>query len=77
MATEDLTSKIEKLTADNYHSWKFNMKMYLIVKDLWETVAGAEVIGNGLPDAEKQKFKKHENQPLAAICLLISLIFLV
>ena len=34
MATEDLTFKIAKLTTDNYHSWKFNMKMCLISKDL-------------------------------------------
>ena len=69
MATEDLTFKIENVAADNYHSWKFNMKMYLIGKDLWEIVTGAEVTDNDLSDREKQKFKKRENQALAAICL--------
>ena len=68
MATEDLTFKIEKLTADNYHSWKFNMKMYLIGIDLWEIFTGAEIMDNDLSDAEKWKFKKRENQALTAIC---------
>ena len=62
MATEVVTFKIEKLTADNYHSWKFNMRMYLIGKDLWEIVTGAEVMDNDLSDAEKQIFKRCENQ---------------
>ena len=72
MATEDLTFKIEKLNADIYHSWKFNMKMYLIGKDLWEIVTGNEVMDKDLSDAEKRKFKKRENQALAAICLAVS-----
>ena len=53
MATEDLTFKIEKLTVDNYHSWKFNMKMYPIGIDLWEIFTGAEIMDNDLSDAEK------------------------
>ena len=64
MATENLTFKIEKLTADKYHLWKFNMKMYLIAwigKDLWEIVTGAEVMGNDLSDTEKRKFKGNPN----------------
>ena len=34
MASADNSFKIEKLTAENYHSWKFNIKMSLIGKDL-------------------------------------------
>ena len=70
MATEDF--KIEKLTAENYHSWKFNMKMYLIGKDLWEIVTGTEVMDDNISDVERRRFKKRENQALAAICLCIS-----
>ena len=62
MATEVVTFKMEKLTADNYHSWKFNTRMYLIGKDLWQIVTGAEVMDNDLSDAEKQIFKRCENQ---------------
>ena len=72
MATEELSCKFEKLTADNYHSWKFNMKMYLIGKDLWEIVTGTEVLSDEASEAEKRKFKKDENKALAMICLGIS-----
>ena len=39
MATAEDTSvtgglKVEKLTGDNYHSWKVQMKMLLIAEDL-------------------------------------------
>ena len=46
MANEGLIFKIEKLTAHNYHSWIFNMKMYRIGKHLWEIVTGTEVMSN-------------------------------
>ena len=69
---EELSFKIEKLTAENYHSWKFKMKMYLMGKDLWEVVTGTEFRQNDWTEAEKRKFKKRENQALAAICLGIS-----
>ena len=42
MTVEETNFKIEKLTAEYYHSWKFNMKMYLIGNDLWEIVSGIE-----------------------------------
>ena len=72
MATSEENFKVEKLTADNYHSWKFNMKMYLIGKDLWDIVNGSEVIDNTASDEVKKKFKKRENMALAAVCLSIS-----
>jgi len=37
---EDIGFKVEKLSGENYHSWKFQMKMYLIGKDLWDIVTG-------------------------------------
>ena len=45
------------------------MKMYLISKDLWEIVTGAEVMDSDLSDTDNQMFKKHENQVFAAIYL--------
>ena len=72
MVTEDVTFKIEKVTVYNYHSWKFNMKMYLISEDLWDIITGTEVMDNDLSGAEKRKFKKRENQALCAICLGMS-----
>ena len=44
MATDDVGFKVEKLTGDNYHHWKFQMKMCLIGKDLWEIVTGADTL---------------------------------
>ena len=32
--SKDSTFKVEKVTAENYHAWKFKMKMYLLGKDL-------------------------------------------
>ena len=39
------TYKPDKLNGDNFHSWKFNMKMFLIGKDLWDIVSGDEILG--------------------------------
>jgi len=69
---DDLGFKAEKLTAENYHSWKFNMKMYLIGKDLWEIVDGTNTLNDDATEKEKKDFKKGENRALAMICLSIS-----
>ena len=42
----DWSFKVEILTSERYHSWKFKMKMYLISKGLWEIVTGAETVSN-------------------------------
>ena len=64
--------KIEKLTSDNYHSWKFQMKMFLIGKDLWDIGAGFEKLDETADVNEVSKFKKKENLALATICLSVS-----
>ena len=69
---EDVSFKIEKLTGENYHNWKFQMKMYLIGKDLWEIVTGTEVMNEDASEDEKRKFKKRENQALACVCLSVA-----
>ena len=71
-AAEDTSFKVEKLTADNYHSWKFNMKMLLIGKDLWEIVNGTETLDENANENERARFRKRENQALASVCLAIS-----
>ena len=40
------------------------MKMYLIDKDLWKIVTGAEIISNKVSENQKKAFKKRENQAL-------------
>jgi len=74
MATADDTTsgfKVEKLTAENYHSWKFSMKMLLIGKDLWDIVNGTETLSESANATERNKFKKRENLALANVWLSI------
>ena len=73
MATADDNNdfKVEKLTAENYFSWKFNMKMFLIGKDLWEIVTGAETLPGTASQEEQKRFKKMENLALASVCLSV------
>ena len=64
--------KIEKLTSENYHSWKFQIKMYLIGKDLWDIVRGTEVLKVNPTADERSKFRKREQLALSIICLSVS-----
>ena len=50
--------KLDKLTADNFHSWKFNMKMFLIGKDLWDLVEGTETLGEEATEDKKEKIQE-------------------
>ena len=72
MATDDIGFKVEKLTADNYHHWKFQMKMCLIGKDLWEIVTGTETLPAEASAEVRSKFKKRENLALATVCLSVA-----
>lgn len=63
--------KVEKLNEDNYHNWKFKLKMLLMVKDVWEIVTGDETLPDDDPPGEKTKFKKRENIALATDCLSV------
>ena len=68
-AEESGLLKVEKLTAENYNTWKFNikMKMYLIGKDLWDIVKGTETLSETASAEETRKFKKRENLALASV----------
>ena len=72
MVQDTSSFKVEKLNSDNYHSWKFNIKMFLIGKDLWDIVDGSEVLENDADAETRNKFKKRDNMALATICLSIS-----
>ena len=63
---------MEKLTVDSYHSWKFNMRMGLIGKDLWEITEGTEVLPERANAQQKSQFKKRDNKALSMICLSIT-----
>ena len=72
MATAEDAFKVEKLTGDNYHSWKFNMKMYRIGKDLWEIVTATEMLNADASAEEERKYRRRENMALTTVCLSIS-----
>ena len=71
---------VEKLTSDNYHNWKFDMKMVLVGRDLWDIVTGDEVAAEANPNAEQasprarnnNSWRKRDNKALSLISLAIS-----
>ena len=72
MANEN-TMDVEKLQGgEDYHAWKFSMRMFLLGRDLWEIVEGSETIEEYVTEAEKRKFKRRENHALSKICLSIA-----
>eukprot|EP00794_Sanderia_malayensis_P002050 gene2050-biopygen1853 len=72
MASEETTGlKVEKLDGENYHNWKFQMKLHLMAKNLWEIVTGDETLSEDATAAEKIRFKRRENLALATVCLSV------
>ena len=63
---------IEVLNGENYYAWKFDMKMLLVGKDVWDIVTGEEVLDADASDKERKIFRKRENQALSLICLNVS-----
>ena len=64
--------KVEKLNGDNYHNWKFQIKMHLMAKEVWEIVTGDETLPADASPGEIVKFRKRENIPLATVCLSVA-----
>lgn len=69
---ENMMFKMEKLTSDNYHNWKYTMKMYLRGKGLWTIVTGDEVLAEDADDATKKTFAKRADLALASIGLNVT-----
>ncbi len=63
---------VNKLTSENYHSWKFQVKLLLLGKDLWDIVAGKEVLKDDPTEDETAKFRKREQQALSYIGLSVT-----
>lgn len=53
----DSDYKIEKFKGDDYHNWKFHMKMYLVDQDLWDVVSKKEDDTSVIKDEEKKNLK--------------------
>ena len=64
--------EFDRLNGDNYHTWKFNIKMVLKMKDLWDLVTGEETIAEDASAAERLKFKKRNDRAHSEICLAVT-----
>ena len=72
MSSSEESFRVEKLTADNYINWKFQMQMLLIGKNLWEIVEGTETLPEGANQQQTIDFRKRSNKALSLICLSVS-----
>lgn len=61
--------RIDKLNGANYRSWKFNMRMTLIQRELWQHVTGDATLSVNHTPEEEERFKNKENKALATIAL--------
>ena len=52
-----MAESVQKQTADTYHQWKFEMRMLLMGKNLWEIVDGSETVHNLTTHGKVLKFK--------------------
>jgi hypothetical protein len=68
---DDRSFNVAKLNGENYHNWKFSMKMYLMGKDLWGIVQRTEVLQAAASDKQKEAFRKREHTAMSCICLAI------
>lgn len=68
----DGAMKIEKLNGTNYQTWKFNVKLMLMQKELWGIVDGTDVIGdNSETEVLKKKFYARSDKAYSIIALSI------
>ena len=71
-SVEEGNLRVEKLTAENFHNWKFDMKMLLVGKDLWDIVTGEEKLEEEAIAKERTQYRTCDNRALSLICLGIS-----
>lgn len=69
-STTQLIDRFDKLNSNNYRSWKFNMKMALVQRELWKHVTG-EAIRPVDDEDEIDRFNRKEEKALAAIALSV------
>ena len=71
-ASDESNLRIEKLNSENYYNWKFDVKMLLVGKDLWDIVTGEEIVDDEMPERDRASYKKRDNKALSVICLALS-----
>ncbi|UYV82640.1 hypothetical protein LAZ67_22000315 [Cordylochernes scorpioides] len=64
-AVSAITAVVEKLNGQNYRSWKYNIKMLLIEKGLWDVMFKDE-------DTQDAQLKAQKDRALAVIALSIN-----
>ena len=69
---DSMLFKVEKLTTDNYHSWKYSMKLFLMGKGLWDIVSGDETLPEEADENAKKNFNKRANLALLAAKLNVT-----
>ena len=72
MASNKKDESIDKLTTENYQTWKFRVQMLLIGKELWEITCGDETLADDADADARRKFKKKDNQARSVVCLAVS-----
>ena len=60
-----------KLNENNWNTWKFNIKMYLMGKDLWGLADGSEALNDDATAKEREAFKRRDNKAQSMISLSI------
>ena len=65
------SGKIDRLNGENYRTWKFAARMYLIQTDLWPYVNGDAVVKPEATPEEKRQHKNKMEKALAAIALAV------
>ena len=63
--------RIAKLTSNNYHTWKFQIRLLLGSKDLFRIVTGEEVLAEGATAEDQEKFRKREQTAFSIIGLSV------
>ena len=63
---------VDKLSAQNYATWKFKLKHFLIAKELFGYVDGSTTLAQGANEAAKEEYNKKASKALAHIVLAVS-----
>jgi len=67
MAVAEEKWQIDKLSKNNWATWKFQIKYCLMAKNLWEIVDGTETLADGASQQQRQEFRKRRNKAAAVI----------
>ena len=66
------TWSIERLSGENWSTWKFQMKHLLLAKDLWNITQGTEQLSATVNEAAIAEFNSRSQKALSTIVMSIS-----